>query len=70
MLYDLIVFYFRRTSDLAFALIAHATKYMDARQLRDAGDYLRVVADDREEKLVQIIPPQGGSGTAPPSWKQ
>lgn len=70
MLYDLIVFYFRRTSDLAFALIAHATKYMDARQLRDAGDYLRAVADNREAKPVRPNLPKGGSGTEPPSWKQ
>ncbi len=70
MLYDLIAFYFRRTSDLAFAVIAHATKYLNAQQLRDACGYLKALADNRESKLVQIIPPQGGSGTAPPSWKQ
>lgn len=47
MLYDLIAFYFRRTSDLAFALCAHASKYMDARQLRDTGDYFKALAENR-----------------------
>jgi hypothetical protein len=50
MLYDLIAFYFRRTSDLSFTLCAHATKYMDAKQLRDAGDYFKALAELRESK--------------------
>lgn len=48
MLYDLIAFYFRRTSDLAFALCDHATKYMNAKQLRDTGDYFKALAENRE----------------------
>ena len=48
MLYDLIAFYFRRTGDLAFALCAHATKYMTPKELRDVGDYFKALADNRE----------------------
>jgi hypothetical protein len=48
VIYDLIVFYFRRTSDNAFAIVAHATKYMNAKQLRITADYLNALADNRE----------------------
>lgn len=48
LLYDLIAFFFRRTSDNAFAIVANATKYMDANQLRMTADYLNALADNRE----------------------
>lgn len=50
MIYDLIVFCFWRTADNAFGIIAHATKYMNAKQLRDAGDYLKALAENRESR--------------------
>ena len=70
MLYDLIAFYFCRTSDLAFALNAHAAKYLNTQQLRESANYLKSLADDREAKPVRPNLPKGGSGTEPPSWKQ
>lgn len=47
MLYDLIAFFFRRNLVYAVAICAHATKYMDANQLREAGDYFKSLADSR-----------------------
>lgn len=48
MIYDFIAFFFRRTADNAFAICAHATKYMNAKQLRDTGDYFKALAENRE----------------------
>ena len=48
MLYDLIAFYCRRTADLAFALCAHASMYMNPKELRDTADYFRALAENRE----------------------
>lgn len=50
MLYDLIAFYFSRTSDHAFALCAHATKYFTPKQLRDTADYFKALAENREAR--------------------
>lgn len=47
MLYDLIAFFFRRNLVYAVAICAHATKYMDANQLRDTGDYFKALADNQ-----------------------
>lgn len=57
LLYDLIAFFFRRNSDNAFAICADATKYMDAKQLRDTGDYFKSLADNQEAGR-----PAGGVG--------
>jgi hypothetical protein len=49
-IYDAIAFCFRRNGDSAFAVIADATTAMNAKELRDAGQYLLALADNREVK--------------------
>lgn len=49
-IYDAIAFCFRRSADNAFSIIADATAAMDAKQLRDAGQYLLALAENREAK--------------------
>lgn len=49
-LYDAIAFLIHRTADNAFALVAHATVAMDAKQLRVTAEYLLALADNRESK--------------------
>lgn len=49
-IYDAIAFCFRRNANNAFAIIADATTVMDAKQLRDAGQYLMALAENREAK--------------------
>jgi hypothetical protein len=47
VIYDLISFFFRRSSTNAFALCAHATKYMDATQLAIASSYFAALSQSR-----------------------
>lgn len=47
---DAIAFCFRRNGDNAFAIIADATVAMNAKELRDAGQYLLSLAENREAR--------------------
>lgn len=47
-LYDALAFCFRRDGDSAFSIIADATVCMTAQELRDAGDYLLALAENRD----------------------
>lgn len=47
-IYDAIAFCLRRTGDSAFSIIADATTVMNAKELRDAGQYLIALAENRE----------------------
>lgn len=49
-IYDAIAFCLRRNGDSAFAIIADATACMNAKELRDAGQYLLALADNREAR--------------------
>lgn len=49
-IHDAIAFCFRRNVDNAFAVIADVTTVMNAKELRDAGQYLLALADNREAR--------------------
>lgn len=49
-IYDAIAFCFRRNGDNAFSIIADATAAMNAKELRNTGQYRLALAENREAR--------------------